>query len=48
MSLIKTYEELNKKQKVEARERFKAPYTGYLYKLTRSGRINYRQKKRFQ
>ena len=43
---IRSFGKLSKKLKKEARERFKSPRTGYLYKITKGGKIAFRQKKR--
>ena len=47
MGLIaKLFSELTKAQKAVVKTRFKAPHTGYLYKITKAGNVQYRQKKR--
>jgi len=45
-AIIKKFGELNKEQKTDVRRRFKSPYTGYLYKITKVGNVHYRQKQR--
>jgi len=44
--VIKTYCQLTKEQRAEAKRRWVSPYIGFLYKITGVGKIAYRERRR--